>query len=45
MKPHIPFELEEEPLKRKDRSERLQRSKKRRSKRLSKDELFEQKWK
>jgi hypothetical protein len=42
MKPHIPLEYEvEEPR----RSKRLERSKKRRSRRLSKDELFEKKWK
>jgi hypothetical protein len=45
MKPYIPFEIEEETTKRKDRSKRLQSSTKRRNKRLSKDELFEQKWK
>lgn len=42
MKPIIPFEYEVEDTK---RSKRMERSKKRRSKRLSKDELFEKKWK
>lgn len=42
MKPVEPFEYEVEETK---RLRRLERSKKRRSKRLSKDELFEKKWK
>jgi len=45
MKTEIPDDDDKETLKRKDKSIRLERSNKRRNKRLSRDEIFEKKWK
>ena len=45
MKRDIPDDDDKETLKPKDKSIRLERINKRRSKRLSRDEIFEKKWK